>query len=933
MNFVPIYRRLPVQVTLAALMVYAISLSHGVTLNSLPLTAKVAGWDWQPMNSQPLLWLFTLPLRWLPGGWVVWGLNLFSALCGALTLGLLARSLELADWDRPLQMLGAWPAKLPILLACVVCGLEFNFWREATAATGAMLETLLFAAAIFCLFQFRSSREFRWLPAAAFVWGLGMAENWLMLLTLPLFLIALLWQGQLSLLNKNLLLRLGLAGLAGFAIIIILPLANGLSPHSPWSFSEAWMNFLRNYKFLALNIYGVFWRSYRMTSLAVVVFFLVPILPAMIRMRDTGTLDKQFVDQFQVWLYRGLKSVILLACLWLAFDPVVGPRQLVLKQTGLALPFLSLDYLLGIGSGILTGNLLLAIFAKPPEIYRRPNFFETAFERAAVPGCVVLLTLATLGLLTRNARAITEVNRQSLTQFGTAALHSLPPGGILLCDDPQRLLVFQAAAAAQKQSRAWLTLDTHLLPSVAYRRQMANHYAGDWLTNLDQGQLNPAGVIKLINNLAQSNPICFLNRNFGYLSEVFYLQSAGLTFGLHAYDENAIQPPPLTAETIAQNEKFWDDFTPQLDALRARCSATMTNPPPSLRAVYQRLHLQAVPPTQSRRLCEWYAIALDDWGVQLQRAGQLPAAQRRLAQALALNGKNLAADVNWQSNSNLLAGTQQNLAAVDKLTTTLGSFPNLARFNFLYGPVDEPAFCYLLGNACYQVGLPRQSIQQFERAQALAPGVAAPQIALIRLYTRFHRETQAQELIQHLRAEIPTLPEKNTLDTELSLLEANTWLAQTNSANALNLLQSVLKKNPDDTRLADVVLHAYVSFGDYTNALELIQQKLAVAPDNLSSLFNQAAIFMRLGQFTNALPVLDHALTLSNLPPIRLTRAVARIEAGEYDAAEADYLELAKTATNNLPIYSGLAEIARRRHDTNRALEYLEHCLKARPAS
>jgi len=129
MNFVPIYRRLPVQVTLAALMVYAISLSHGVTLNSLPLAAKVAGWDWQPMNSQPLLWLFTLPLRWLPGGWVVWGLNLFSALCGALTLGLLARSLELADWDRPLQMLGAWPAKLPILLACVVCGLEFNFWR------------------------------------------------------------------------------------------------------------------------------------------------------------------------------------------------------------------------------------------------------------------------------------------------------------------------------------------------------------------------------------------------------------------------------------------------------------------------------------------------------------------------------------------------------------------------------------------------------------------------------------------------------------------------------------------------------------------------------------------------------------------------------------------------------------------------------------
>ena len=64
-----ILSRFPVQTALAALFVYALTLSHGVTLASLPLTAQVAGWDSQPMNSQPLFLLLTLPLRLLPAGW------------------------------------------------------------------------------------------------------------------------------------------------------------------------------------------------------------------------------------------------------------------------------------------------------------------------------------------------------------------------------------------------------------------------------------------------------------------------------------------------------------------------------------------------------------------------------------------------------------------------------------------------------------------------------------------------------------------------------------------------------------------------------------------------------------------------------------------------------------------------------------------------
>lgn len=923
-------RRFPVQVTLAALLVYTLTLSHGVTLASLPLTAKLAGWDWQPLNTQPLLWLLTLPLRLLPAGWMAVALNFFSALCGALTLGILARSMELVAWDRPLQTLSGMPSKLPILLGCILCGLEFNFWQEATAATGEMLQILIFATAILGLLEYRVTRDLRWLQAATFVWGIGVAENWMMLLTLPLFVLSLFWLAKFKLLKKELLLRLTLTGLAGFSIFIILPMVNGLSPSSPWSFGEAWHNTLKNFRHLYANIHGEFWQGHRLTSLAVIVFFLVPVLPGIVRLPDEGTQNKSGLDQFQVWLYRSLRAALLLACLWLAFDPVVGPRQLVFKQMGLSLPFLSLDYLLGLGAGYLAGNLLLALMVKPKDNYRRPNFLEIYSERAAIPGLVALLAMVAAGLLLRNAPAVTLANRQPLTQFGELALRSLPAdGGIVLSDDPEQLLVFQAAAAAQGRGRQWLGLDTTALPLPTYRELLAKKNPGEWFTKGGQGNLAPAGMLKLIGGLAQKKHIYYLQHSFGYFFEFFYLRPVGPAFALQLFGGKVINPPPLNAATIAETEKSWNDFTPQLEAIEKTCSTKKSG---GLEVFYDHLHWQTVPPLQSRLLGEWYAIALNNWGVQLQQAGQLAAAKKRFEQALALNPKNPAAQINLQCNTNLTAGAKLNLAAVDALAGQLNTFPRISRFMSAFGIVDEPSFCYLLANAFQQINLPRQALQQFERARMLAPTVLAPQIALAELYTRCGFNEQARAVIKDIRKEDVAATVKNNLDVGLSLLEVNSWLAQTNATNARSVLQTVLKDHPDDERAENLVLRTYLAFGDYTNALRLVQQRLASQPDNFSSLVNLAGIYLQLGQFSNSLPIYDRALAISNYPPARLSRAVARVETARYAEAEADYLEFQKTATNNLPIYFGLAEIAGRQHNTNRALDYLERCLAELPA-
>ena len=146
---------LPWVVAAAALAVYLATLNHWVTLNSLTLVTRVNGWSWQPMLSQPLLCLLTFPFRWLPAAWVPVALNVFTAVCASLTLATLARSVALLPHDRLEQqrllvqnehaLLSVPDAWVPVALAAVALGLQLTFWEHAIAASGEMLDLLVFA--------------------------------------------------------------------------------------------------------------------------------------------------------------------------------------------------------------------------------------------------------------------------------------------------------------------------------------------------------------------------------------------------------------------------------------------------------------------------------------------------------------------------------------------------------------------------------------------------------------------------------------------------------------------------------------------------------------------------------------------------------------------------------------------------------------------
>jgi tetratricopeptide (TPR) repeat protein len=928
--------RLPGAVALAAALVYGLTLCSGTTANSLALTANVAGWDWQPMLNQPVTWLLTSPLRILPVAWIPAGLNLFFALIGALTLGMLARSVELLPWDCQPPENENWVKLLPVLLAAGVCGLEINFWQEATAGAGALVNQLLLAAALWCLLESRAAKDSRWLYSAAGIWGLGLAQNWMMQLCLPLFGAALIGLRGVRFFNGDFLLRMALCGLAGFAIYAAPPIVNGLNPHSALSFGAGWLATLKASKGTLLLPYRGFWMQNRLMTLVVILFYLLPILPALVRLPDLGSNNKSELDRWQMRIYRMARGALLLACLWLAFKPSIGPQQILLHQFGVFLPLLSFDYLNALGLAFLAGNLLFALQI-PPEpgklrgLARKINLWRRRSVPFLFAGAFAIILLA---LAFRNAPVIWAGNRQPLENFGALAAASLPAdGGILLGDDLAKLAAVQAALARSPAGR-WQVALLPLLPSPDYRAALERQQPRGWVSDASRHELRLVDQFRLFDQLARTNRLFFLQPEPGkILFEQFYSSPAGAVAELKRFEPQQSSGPPLPAGALDDGEKFWDDAWQKKMASLQRPAFQRASRWSSLgEKLSRRFYLPPLPVLQPVLLRAWCSISLNDWGVELQRSGRLAAAQRRFEQALVLNTNNLLAAVNLECNTNLQAGKKLDLARVSELGAQFKDLAQLTAIINMCGPADEPSLCYLLGRHCQMAGLPRQAVQQLERARTLAPAELRPDFALAEIYSRYRQDEKVFALVQRLRASLSLLPtnELESAALEVDLLEAKTWMSQTNAAKARGMLQSILERHPD-AAAASLVLNAYMNFGDFTNALQLVANQLAREPDNPEWMNIQAGILIQMNRASAAIAVLNRALAVTNTPTLRLNLALAYLKNTNLPAAAAEYHQLEANPPDVFIVHFGLANIAELQHDTNQAVRHLRICLTNAP--
>ena len=968
---------LPWVIAAASLVLYCATLNRWLTLNSLPVAAEVNGWYGQPMLYQPVLFLLTWPLKWLPASWAALGLNLFTALCASLTLAVLARSVALLPQDRLrrqrllvrneqglLSLPSAW---VPPVLAAAALGLQLTFWENATAVSAEMLDLLLLAGVIWCLLEYRCDPRLCWLDRASFISGLALANSLAMAGFLPLVGVALIWSKRLRFFNVRFLkqpgssswenaapelaadgrffLRMALFGLAGLLLVLLLPLVHAFSADSSLGFWKALDAVAAMYETTLLLVHKVF-LHHREVVLLLAAVSVVPVLFLSIRWR-TST-DGQSTGQTYLvsFIFYAAFAFLLVLCVWVAFDPPFSPRELN-RRLGVTPPlsFLPLYYLGALSIGYYSGFFLL-IFGG--HLHRRP-LLPRALRWTAPKLVYILLGLTLTGLLWKNLPTIRLRNGRQLEQYARFVLDSLPPDGAVVCShDSARLALLRAALAREGKAGRYVPVNPDDLAHAPYRAWLRRNYPRQWtepemLTGraAPGGPASPAdppldvaGYLRLMAHVAQSNRVCYLRPNFGYLIEQFHLQPLGLVYEVKPYPTNALNGPHLTAVELAENEALWKRVIETgVDPL-ARLIAEAERPGRGFAGwLMEWAHVSRPLPDSIRMLARWYSSALNAWGVTLQRNDRWREATPCFAKATELNPDNLPARVNLQCNTNRLAGRELTLVPPNSQEERFGKYRNWNQILIMDGPFDEPTYCYQLGLAYAQQNLFRQAGQLLERVQALAPKEIYPRLVLGNLLNLCRMPDRALQIAAEMQAEPGPQPLSPELQVELAFLQAGAWLVKTNRAKAEGILQSLLDSHPGDPALLNRTKAAFTVFASYTNALRVTDQQLQLAPDDVGALLDKGLLCLLAGEFSNAIPAFTRALSLTNTYGARINRGLAYLQTGQWNAAEADYKEALRAFPTAYQPYYGMAEAARGRGVTNAAIRYYQQYLSNAPTN
>jgi tetratricopeptide (TPR) repeat protein len=927
-------RRLPLIAALVAFLFYALTLCRGISPGGLSLAAQVAGWDWQGMAGRPALWLVTLPLRVFPAGWIPVCLNLFSAACAAATIAALVKSVQLLAADSSRRHSSSSSSRLPVFLACAACGLEYSFWRDATAASGDMVGVLMLAAMIWCFLEFLESRRIFWAGAAAFMWGLKVGENWVVVLTLPLCFTAIVWKLKVDVINRKLWTAIIGMTLAGLAVYPLQAFCGGALPGTALTPGESFRLAFESSR-REFNVYHfVFWGAHRTVTLAVMAFYFVPVLACLINKPGRPKSGSKDADRFQVQVFYAAQALMLVVCAWLALEPAFGPRQIIFNHIGAYIPLLNLDFVDALGIGALSASLLQRFAGSSRKRSRRGGETNSTVRTGVAAVFVALLVALGGGLLLKNLHPILLANSHPLSDYGRMAVESLPEGtgGVIISDDPRKLVVLQASLANWKDGAKWAAVDSASLPLEAYRVFLERKAPWGWLEDETRHALKPYEAVRLLKKISGGHRIFYLHPSFGYYFESFYLEPRGVIHEMKPLDQAVSTLPELPGPLVLENEKAWSlAWSNSLSTLAATGKGE-SSLDKMRQEILQTLRLADPPRQQELMLQTWNSVALDGWGVELQQNGHLQEAHERFEQALSLNTNNFSAQINLGCNSNLVAGRAMDLGGIAVISNWVGG--DLERFGLTMrnnGPYDHPVCCYLLGRLYQDNMLPRQAIQSYARASVLAPGVLAPKYSLAGLYVQAGMPDQALELAANLRSSIGNSPEVAEIDAGISFIEADAWASKTNLPNARLALQSVAEKYPGNSGLINSVVQHYLNYGDPTNAAPLARQQVEKYPDNPVALMNQAAVLSGLGDASAAIPLLDHVLSITNMPLARLNRARANLQLTNLTKAEEDFNWVAGLEPKSWPANYGLAQIAVKRGDTNQAVARLRFCLSNSP--
>jgi tetratricopeptide (TPR) repeat protein len=955
----------PRLVAICGFVLYGLTLNHWVTLRSLPMLAQVTGWDWHPLplpwREEPMAPLFlalTAPFRLLPIAWQPVALNLLTAVCAALTLGLLADSVRWLPHNRtpdqrlrqtdPNALLPIRAAFLPALFAVLMLAGQLTFWQNAVAATGEMLNLLLFAFVIDCLLRYRISRNDKWLLASVFAYGLGDANDWAFLAFSPFYFLALLsmsgaWASVKELVGhvptvrillaqlwaravkSAFLRRLILCALAGHLLYLLVPLVGVITGGGDFSYL-----FVHQF---GLQRFGLLHSVPRWVVAMAVGCSLLPLLLATLRWADYLGYINRLGNRLNRLLLHASHLVGLALPLMLFFDFKYSPGLRLREQP---VSFLTAYYLGALAIGYFSGYVLSVLGGPRAQNGDRARPGATWLNFASV-ALIWVLTLGGATLLAaQNFPRLRAGQSGALEQFSSQCLAALPSGkAIVLSDDPGRLYLLQAAGQRHGLPDNKILIETGSFPHREYIDYLIRRHPelkSAVTTNLATlpALLPKETVIPFMALVMHNFPRYYLQASFGYYGEAFYFKPHGPVYELLPFNTSALQPPLPTEAEIAANQAFW---------------SKLENGP--LKPIFAAAKLD----TDAAAVSADYAVSLDFFGTELQKANHLKEAHEQFAEAARLNTNNFIARINLQYNERLQKGDRRPLDSGPLLYEAMYRFRGLGFVLKYNGPPDEPGMDLTFGMAMADGGQPGQAARLFDRRLQLLPGDAEAGLAMAKCYITLHQPAKTLALVRQLRGST------NVSAWDLDRCEAVACMAAQDYASAEKILRDALRQAPNDANrpgalaefyrargLDELALHknteASRDFGLALTNINLQLQMLSSPSRDVSAdlrlpdcLLRKAEIQTRLQSYDTAAATLTKVLQLQPDNYLALlNRAAAEIQIKQFQAAKDDYKKLGKmSASQPFMADLGLADVAAAEKDVPEEIARLRRCVQSAP--
>ncbi|MCD6050929.1 MAG: Tetratricopeptide repeat [Verrucomicrobia bacterium] len=896
----------PWLIVLAALAVYLATANRWVTFGSLPVVGKVLGWDWWSSQvTPPLLYLITLPFTWMPATSAPALMNALAAVLGALTLGTLARTVALLPQDRTREqrqkertaggLLSIPTNWIPPLFAAAALGFQMTFWEHATAATGEMLNLLLFAHLIRCLLEYRQDQKESWLWQFSFVYGLATTNNWAMIGFFPFFLIVLVWIRGKSFFKLKFLGKLAAFGLPGLLLYLVMPAIE--SSRGNGDFLTLLREQLGQQK-LTLNSIP----KWIPLILSFVVFF--PLISMGIRWPSNMGEANPIAAFLTLLMFYLIHAVFLGFSIWVMFDPTYSPRTMALLTGNPFLTFLTFNYLIALSIGYYSGYFLVIFRQSEQRGWKRQSGLSTVLSWL-ITIIVWIGPVVMAGFLVhRNLPTIRGNNTAAFKEYSQRMASQLPEtGAILLSEEPHLILLLEAHYAAAGKN-PHLLLDTRYLPEARYQAKLAKHYPDRW-TDFVKGKSLPDPlprplVAQLINQHARSNQLYYLHPAGGpHILEMYHQQPRGVVYELTAYRPNEAIAPPASAEEQKLNNSFWEEQRDFLNQLQP-----FSHQPYSDAAVVGR----------------YLSRSLNKWGVALHQTGNTNAAAKFFDDALMMNPQNVVATINKHGKEENPEWTQDRRWIV------------LLRE---HGPFCVPELRAELAQSLATHGLLRQSAEQFEYAVRAKPGQISYLLAYSEVLLQAQAPQHALSLLEPVRrsADFAKLP----VPTQVEIIrhESRAHLSLKNIRRAEEILLAARQQYPKEDMPLAGLLTVYLAEKKFSQALAIVDQQLALSPDKPVTLMNKGAIYLEMADNPKALALLEQAVKLSpENPAILMNYALAKLRSDDLAAAETNYRKVATLLTNNHAPYFYLGEIAFRQKKNDEAIRHYEKFLAtANPAS